>query len=180
MGGRLIANLLECRFLRKLNIMNLQEIIKLFDETSEIGTGAVAAFKTNELLRKELLEHFKANQNRIFAFFLLKSLTTARENVSSDVAVEDLMLACYILGMHNHIEDSLVIWKTKCIDFDTYCGFDIQLVVFAGFQKTKSYFETAGDPEADKALEYITACYKLGDFDELTEYFSRDKLPWFL
>jgi len=160
--------------------MNLQEIIIVFDETLEIGPDAITEFQTNNELRKDLLGYFKSNENRKFALGLLDKFSKLRRNENGIASIEDLMLASYVLGQHNHVEDSSEIWKVKCIDFDTYCGVDVQLVVFAGVDKTKAYFETAGYPEANSALEYISECDECGDFDNLDEYFSHNKLPWFL
>jgi hypothetical protein len=160
--------------------MHLQEIIKVFDETSEIGPEAISEFQTIDELRGDLIEYFRSNENRKFALGLLNEFSKLRRSENGIVSIEDLMLACYVLGQHNHVEDSLEIWNVKCIDFDTYCGVDVQLVVFAGVDKTIDYFKTAGYPETDKASEYISKCNNCGDFDNLDEYFSHNQLPWFV
>ena len=160
--------------------MNLQEIIKVFDETLEISLESIIEFQTKDELRKDLLGYFKSNKNRKFALGLLDEFSKLRRSENGIVSIEDLMLAAYVLGQHNHIEDSFEIWKVKCIDFDTYCGVDIQLMVFAGVAKTKEYLETAGYADAISAMEYISECDKCGDFDHLDEYFSHNKLPWFV
>ena len=160
--------------------MNLQEIIKVFDETLEIGPEAIIEFQTNDELRKNLLGYFGSNENRKFALGLLNEFSKLRRSENGIASIEDLMLASYVLGQHKHIEDSFEIWKVKCIDFDTYCGVDVQLVVFMGVNKTKVYFETVGCTEANSALEYISKCDECGDFDNLDEYFSQNKLPWFV
>jgi hypothetical protein len=113
-------------------------------------------------LRKDLLRYFRSNENRKFALGLLNEFSQLRRSENGIALIEDLMLASYVLGQHNHVEDSFEIWKVKCIDFDTYCGVDVQLVVFAGVDKTKAYFETAGYTEANSALEYISECHKCG------------------
>jgi hypothetical protein len=93
---------------------------------------------------------------------------------------ETLMLSAYLLGLHQNVEDCLKIWKSKTTDFDTYCGFDIQLVVFAGVEKTIEYLKTNKSEESEDALKYIKECQKSGDFDEIEDYFSETELPWFI
>ena len=90
------------------------------------------------------------------------------------------MLACYILGLHNQIEDCLKIWEAKYTDFDTYCGLDIQLVPFAGVNETIEFLKGQITKEGREAFNYVSDCKKAGDFEELEEYYSNDKLPWFI
>jgi hypothetical protein len=82
----------------------------------------------------------------------------------------------FILGMHGMVEDSLKVWEAKSVDFDTYCGLDIQLVPFAGVAETVSFLQTQRGTEAKKALEYVLACLKAGDFDNLEAYYNETPL----
>jgi len=88
------------------------------------------------------------------------------------------MLAGFILGMHKQVQDCIKIWQAKKVDFDCYCGIDIQLVPFAGVDETISYLREQKTDEANKALEYVLACTKAGDFDDLNEYYSGT--PWYV
>lgn len=82
---------------------------------------------------------------------------------------EELMFAGYLLGLHQDVRDSLLLWHTKQLDFDTACGFDIQLVVFAGVEPTLAYLKEQPEPAAAAAVAYIEACKKGGDFADLAD-----------
>lgn len=72
------------------------------------------------------------------------------------------------------------IGNTKTIDFDTFCAFDIQLVVFAGVNNTIDYLKTKNSDESKDALKYIEECKISGDFDNIENYFSESQSPWFI
>jgi hypothetical protein len=110
----------------------------------------------------------------------LNTFIELRKDPSKEIYGEDLMLGCYIVGLHRQIEDCLLIWKAKNVDFDSYCSVDIPLVVFAGVEPTSSYLQNVNNEEAKAALEYVQSCSKAGDFDNLDEYFSPNKLPWWI
>lgn len=166
--------------------MTIQEILDGFNYEKAIGPETIKALQEESELRKQLINHFRQKKDREFALALLNKFINIRAS-SSDaelsegaMSMEDLMLACYILGLHNQVADVLKIWEAKYVDFDTYCGVDIQLTVFAGVAETISFLRQQATAEALKALEYITKCADCGDFDSITEYFSPTQYPWFV
>lgn len=143
----------------------------------DISKTVLQQLSENDELRKDLVRYFREHQNRDFAVTLLNAFIEYRGKPGEIGSMEDLMLACYILGLHQQLSDCLLIWNAKNTDFDSYCGVDIQLVVFAGVEKTIAYLESI---EAKDALEYVTECKDAGDFDDLEKYYSPDKFPWFI
>lgn len=103
-----------------------------------------------------------------------------RKSYDSDVSGDTIMLACYILGLHNEVEDCIAIWTAKNVDFDAYCYVDIQLAVFAGVKETISFLETQTTDDAVEALIYINKCKAAEDFDALGSYFNPQNMPWFV
>ncbi|QKJ29324.1 hypothetical protein HQ865_05990 [Mucilaginibacter mali] len=160
--------------------MTIYEILDRFHTENDINTETIAAFQADTALRKELISYSRQNKDRAFALALLDKFITTRRQPDGIMPAEDLMLACFNLGLQNHIEDCLKIWDAKTIDFDTYCGLDIQLVPFAGVTDTISFLQKQNSDEALKALTYICECDACGDFDELDEYFSAKTFPWFI
>ena len=96
------------------------------------------------------------------------------------VSGDEIMLACYILGLHGQVADCLEIWKAKGVDFDAFCYIDIQLAIFAGVNKTLDYLKSETSDEAQAACKYIQECKEAGDFDTIDTYFNPDNLPWFI
>ena len=158
--------------------MDTETLIQNFKTRHIFSDKDISAIQTNRALRVKLVNYFKVNTNRTFALALLDTIIELRKDPKKEVSIDDLMLASFILGMHGQVEDSLKIWEAKRVDFDAYCGVDIQLVPFAGVDKTVSYLQTQNDHEAKEALKYVLACLKAGDFDDLEDYYN--EMPWWI
>lgn len=160
--------------------MEIQTLLNNFATHQSFADNEIAAIRTDDACREALVDHFRTNRNRPFALALLNKFIQLRKHPENEnyIAMEDLMLASFILGMHQQIEDCLKVWEAKNVDFDSFCGVDIQLVPFAGVAETIAYLSTQTGQEADKALEYVLECKKSGDFDDLEEYYKEG--PWFI
>lgn len=77
---------------------------------------------------------------------------------------ENMRLCAYLLFKLGHVEDALLIWKAKSMNFDTFCGLDVQLLAGGGLDETIAYLRAATDPEASKAAQYMEDCRATGDF----------------
>ncbi|WP_347065395.1 hypothetical protein [Flavobacterium sp. WV_118_3] len=164
-------------------MITLENLLNEFDTTKSFHLETIKAIGNNDTIGGELVDYFIKNKDRDFALQFVESASEARNQPypnGYDVGVQTLMLASYILGLHQNVEDCLKIWESKTIDFDTMCGFDIQLVVFAGLEKTIDYLKTQKDEVSEQALKYIEDCKKSGDLDDLDEYYAEGELLWFL
>jgi hypothetical protein len=150
--------------------MNAKSLVQNFEENGAFTDKDLAEIQSNRLLRHELVEYFQHHRNRRFAFTLLEKLIELRKN--QDVGIEDLMFASYLLGFHKNVADSLKIWEAKRIDYDSFCGFDIQLIVFAGIDETIEFLKEQNSEEGQMALKYILECKSDKVFDDLDEYYS--------
>ena len=158
--------------------MNVQALIENFRARNNFSDDEIAAIRTDRTLRKELVDHFRTKQDRAFALTLLNTFIELRKGENNEISIDDLMLASFLLGMHGQVADSLKVWQAKQVDFDTYCGIDIQLVPFAGVEETISFLKTQTGDDAKEALKHVRACSKGGDFDDLKEYYS--ETPWWV
>jgi len=158
--------------------MDTKTLIENFKTRHSFSDDEISAIRTDKTFRAELVNYFKVNRDRTFALALLDTFIKLRKDPKNEVSIDHLMLGSFILGMHRQVEDSLKIWKAKRVDFDTYCGVDIQLVSFAGVDKTVFFLQTQHDDEAKEALKYVLACSEAGDFDDLEEYFN--ETPWWI
>lgn len=163
--------------------MTINNLLSEFENNKSLSIDSIKYIQTNTEIGKELITYFKKNKNRDFALCLIDKFIKIRKEPypnGYEMGIETLMFSAYLLGLHQNIEDSLKIWNTKTIDFDTFCGFDIQLVVFAGVEKTIEYLKANKNDDAQDALKYIEECKKCGDFDEIESYHSENELPWFI
>jgi len=160
--------------------MNLVEALKKFQIDNSIPDELIELVESDSALRKEMVSYFQSHQDKQFVIALLDKMILYRQQKDKGITGDNIMLSCYLLGLHNDVRDCLRIWNAKTTDFDTYCGVDIQLVTFAGFHETVNFLEKREDKDAKDCLEYLVVCNKSGDFDNLKEYFAKDKLPWFI
>ena len=158
--------------------MQTEEIINELKQLGDLSLETIQEIEENRILRLELVQYFDNNGNREFVLEFLTLLIKLRQNPDIGISGDSLMLACYILGKHNKIEDCLKVWEAKRIDFDTFCYVDIQLVAFAGVQETIEYLKIQTSEEAKQALKYVVECSEAGDFEDLETYFN--EIPWFV
>ncbi|HEY8916631.1 MAG TPA: hypothetical protein VIM87_09340 [Chitinophaga sp.] len=158
--------------------MDAETLINNFKKSLTFSDKDIIAIQTDNTLRAGLISFFRSHHDRNFSLTLLDKLIELRREPRHEISIDDLMLASFIIGMHGQVEDCLKVWKAKRVDFDTYCGVDIQLIPFAGVDKTITFLRTQTDNEAKKALEYILACSEAGDFDDLDEYYNQT--PWWV
>jgi len=160
--------------------MNFKEVLTDFQNDKTITNEFVESIEENRQLRIELIEYFKTNQDRDFVIHLLEKMVSFRKREDKGMTGDSIMLGCYLLGLHQNIEDSIRIWNAKTTDFDTFCYVDIQLVPFAGLDTTIDYLKSLKSKEAEDALKYIMDCKASGDFDDLDSYYAKDSLPWYV
>ena len=160
--------------------MEITSVLDIYHIQNEITDDVILSIQKDEKFRVDLVSYFRQNAEREFSISLVDKFISIRQNPNGNMPTEDLMLACYILGLHNKVEDCLKIWEAKNVDFDTYCGLDIQLLPFAGVSKTIEFLNNSTSPEAKKALDYMNGCLAAGDFGDLEEYYSNESMPWFI
>jgi hypothetical protein len=69
-----------------------------------------------------------------------------------------MRLLCAQLFSIGFVEDSILIWRAKSCNFDTYLGIDVQFLCGAGLEQTKNYLQLDGSDDAINALDYIAKC----------------------
>jgi hypothetical protein len=164
--------------------MMLSDALTEYQQTGTISAAALHRLSTMDGARFALYQHYRQEPSIGFARTLLEGLTALYKAGYSyggeAMGTDELRLAGYLIGLHQDVSDSLLLWRTKQLSFDTACEFDIQLVAFAGAEATITYLGEQPGEEAAKALAYMQACKKSGDFDLLADYFSSENLPYWI
>jgi hypothetical protein len=160
--------------------MKTKEIFDHFLIENDLSAEIVTAFQTDNSLCKDLIAYSRQNGNHEFALALINMFMAIRQQSCNVMPIQDIMFACFNLALQNQLEDCLKIWEAKTIDFDTFYGVDIQLMMFAGVKETIEYLKQQKTEQAQEALKYVTECLEAGDFDDLHNYFSKDYLHWYL
>ena len=159
--------------------MTIQNIIDSFTDNRVLTDEQITSILSD--LRNETVKQIRHIGNRAFSIALLNKIIAKRKDSDSEIgSTDNIMYACYLVGLCGHLEDSILIWQAKKTDFDTYCGVDIQLVVFAGVSKTVLYLKTLKTEESAEAVTYLQECWDAGDFDEIENYFLEEEEPYWL
>jgi hypothetical protein len=159
--------------------MHIETILSNFNRDKNIPEEVLDAIENDSVLRLEMIHYFRNIKNREFVVQLLDMMIAIRKK-SGLLSGDDLMLACYILGQHQQIEDCLKIWQAKTIDFDSFSYIDVQLIPFLGVEAVIDFLQKQSNDEAKKALAYIIECNEAGDFDNLDKYYSIGHMPWWV
>lgn len=111
--------------------------------------------------------------DREFVLYLTDLYIKAHHGLLSESwenGLDPFRLCGLMLFKIGNVEDSVLLWQVKELDFDTFCGLDIQMLVGAGVDETIAYLKNLGDESAWKAAEYIQKCRESGDFDNIGNY----------
>jgi hypothetical protein len=149
----------------------IKRIIQRFQKTKDIEDLDFQVFleEFGAPLKGDLLKYFKENKNRELARFLLKKAIEERKKDVIIIFIEDLSLFSYILAQHKQEEDVLLIWQAKNADFDTWCGFDGDLLSFMGVQATLDFLKNIETRDVLEVFDYVKE-YNQSDVDD---YFQR-------
>ncbi len=124
-----------------------------------------------ESLLKELHGIVNQSHAQLLREILTREMEYRRAEPTGDL-YENLYWAAFLLYRIGDLNDVLLLWRAKNLDFDTFCGFDIQFLVGAGVNSTIQYLHPSFDPEAWKAEAYILGCKNSGDFEDLEGWFD--------
>ncbi len=151
----------------------IQDIMLDFEQTNEIVYEDLLLMASDSKTKIDLLHHIKKLPNRSFAQKLLSKAIEHRKKFrwtefESQIGwIDNLIFCSYILGLHKAVEDCLLIMDVKSIDFDTECGFDTELTLFAGIDETIKFLQNT------YGADFSAHGYKR--FENLEEYFSEDR-----
>jgi len=162
-------------------MMNFEKIVTWFSAESTLPNEQVNSILTDDGLRSYAVKYLRQNPNREFAKAILEKVLRKRRNQDFEMGTNDnIMFSCYLVGLHINVEDSLIVWQAKNVDFDAYCGVDVQLLAFAGVDNTLKYLKALDTEESRKAIDYIVKSKEAGDFDDIESYFSEEQQPWWI
>lgn len=147
-------------FLREM--VTYDELV--FPDTAQRGDHH-AAFRLSVLYA---LHKAFSLEDRVFIRFLLEQEITYHRRLWG--FSHSIHLCGFLLFTLAEVEDVQLLWKAKTTSFDTWCGFDVQLLVGAGISATLAYLQRADEPWSQKAEELIEQCREGKNFDNLDGY----------
>lgn len=157
-------------------------ILKLlndFETKKEIENEEFEKFLIdNNEKRNEIVEYVKNYENVDFSRYLLRKAIAyrKREIGTCGCMCEDLLLFSYFVSKNKTPIDFDLIMEAKLADFDTWCGFDGEMIFYTlGFEETKKYLNQSVDKFTQETVSY---------FLEFTEYYLyndiNERAFWYL
>ena len=105
-------------------------------------------------LRDAFIGYIKNSHDREFSRYLLQKALTDRKN-DEEIYCEDLLTMSYFVSKNQSPEDIDLIMDTKFADFETWCGFDGEMVFYPlGYKKTIEYLKKNEEKFGKDPVEY--------------------------
>ncbi len=162
-----VSSLLKAKFKipQKFTTPFVEDIIYEFNNTK-----SVCSEKFEKLLidnqrpeRLEFVDYIKNCQNVELSRYLLKTAILYRKGElgTCGCMCEDLLMFSFFTSKNVETTDFDLIMEAKEADFDTWCGFDGEMVFYTlGYQTTKDYLKANVEKFTQKTVSYFL------EFDE--------------
>ena len=170
-----VNNLLRAKFsiLDKFSTSFVEALISEFenDKTVIPENFEKLLIDNNQTERTEFITYIKNYNNIELSRYLLKIAIAYRKGESGRCGCmcDDLLMFSYFVSKNKETTDFDLIMEAKVADFDTWCGFDGEIVFYTlGYQQTKDYIEANKDYLITNINGFIdkTADYFINSFDE--------------
>lgn len=152
----------------------VEGIISEFNNTKTITQANFEKLliDSDEPERDEFVGYVKNYKNPELSRYLLKTAIAYRrddELGAFDCMCEDLLMFSYFASKNKDAIDLHLILEAKMVDFDTWCGFDGEMIFYPlGLQPTKEYIAANKDFLVENVEGFApqTADYFIESFDE--------------
>jgi hypothetical protein len=108
--------------------------------------------------RLEFVDYIKNYQNIELSRYLLKNAISyrKRELGTCGCMCEDLLMFSFFTSKNKETTDFDLIMEAKLADFDTWCGFDGEMIFYTlGYQGTKDYLKENAEKFTQKTVDYF-------------------------
>jgi hypothetical protein len=139
-----------------------------YSETTNAEMASRSAALRAAVLKE--LQQALVPEDRVLLCFILEQEMLSRLHDGAGELFENLYWAAFLLSLVAHVEDVHQLWRAKRLNYDTWCGFDVQFLVGAGVSRTLSYLQSLREEWASDALAYLEKCQQAGDFADLEQH----------
>lgn len=108
--------------------------------------------------RLEFVDYIKNYQNIELSRYLLKNAISYRKSElgTCGCMCEDLLMFSFFTSKNKETTDFDLIMEAKLADFDTWCGFDGEMIFYTlGYQGTKDYLKENAEKFTQKIVDYF-------------------------
>ncbi|MBZ4037655.1 DUF4291 domain-containing protein [Flavobacterium sp. 17A] len=152
----------------------VEEIISEYDQTKSVSQPNFEKLliENDQPERDEFVGYVKNYKNIELSRYLLKTaIVYRRDDEMSEFycMCEDLLMFSYFASKNKHVIDLHLVLEAKLVDFDTWCGFDGEMIFYPlGYQQTKDYIANNKEFLVENVEGFApqTADYFIESFDE--------------
>ncbi len=157
-----INNSLKAKFKipSKFTTPFIEEIILEFENTKSVSSENFEKLLVNKNKpeRLEFVNYIKNYQNIDLSRYLLKTAIAYRKEEMGDCGCnsDDLLMFSYFASKNHETIDFDLIMEAKVTDFDTWCGFDGEMIFYAlGYQGTKDYLSANVEKFSSEIVDHF-------------------------
>jgi hypothetical protein len=157
-----VSSFLKAKFEipQKFTTPFVEGIISEFDKTKSVCNEKFEVLLINNQRpeRLEFVDYIKNYQNNELSRYLLKKAILYRKGELGTYGCmcEDLLMFSFFTSKNKEITDFDLIMEAKMSDFDTWCGFDGEMIFYTlGYQGTKDYLKENAEKFTQKTVDYF-------------------------
>ena len=138
----------------------VENILSEFENTKSVSNEnfELLLIDNQRTERSKFVGYIKNYQNIELSRYLLKKAIAYRKDELSTCSCmcEDLLMFSYFVSKNKETIDFDLIMEAKLSDFDTWCGFDGEMIFYTfGYQETKDYLKANVEKFTQKTVDYF-------------------------
>lgn len=135
----------------------IEKLIESFETKGVISDTDFERLLLEGDLREDFINYIKNYHYVEFSRYLLTKSIEYRK-LEKEIMCEDLLVFSYFASKNKSTEDLDLIMEAKYVDFDTWCGFDGEMIFYPlGYEKTLQYLQKNEKKFGEKPVEYFSS-----------------------
>lgn len=137
----------------------ITELIAAFELSQEISDLQFRQLLLDGAWRKQFVEYIRNCTHESLSRYLLKKAIEFRKS-GQELICEDLLMFSYFTSKNGSAKDVDLIMEAKLADFDTWCGFDGEMIFYPlGYEATLAHLNEHKDQFGEKAVAYFNTAF---------------------
>lgn len=148
----------------------IQILLSDFQNNHKINSTDFEKLLLAQPLRDKFIDFIKNYTDERFSRYLLRQAIEFRKNGELEVLCEDLLMFSYFASKNKSTKDLDLIMEAKLADFDTWCGFDGEMIFYPlGYAETLNYLSQNQDKFGAKPVQYYHSAFSEDYLSEIQE-----------
>ena len=137
----------------------ITDLIADFELSNEISDLQFRQLLLEGAWRKQFVEYIRNCTHEGLSRYLLKKAIEYRKS-GQELMCEDLLMFSYFTSKNGSPKDLDLIMEAKLADFDTWCGFDGEMIFYPlGYEATLAYLNEQEGQFSERTLAYFNTAF---------------------